>query len=299
MVDAGPAEAVVELGREVRALAEEQAGEQRGRRGRQRARQRRERAGANPRGPRRLWSLERHETLGARRARDVDAVAREVRRVVEAVGVVEAGCRKEPQLGGDPLARCERRRRAVHGRLDQAHARRAVDALGRDQEARALGRPPDGRGGEPPLHVRDPRQLEPGDVVGRQRRRGAAQRPERRHAHQEGRGRPEDASDAEQRDARDDRHGPRRPRQVRTRPRGRGDAGSEARRHGHERHAVDGHSVILTIARRRSIVCRGRPRTRRRSSTAPKGPLASRAATMRAASAGPTPGRPTSSAAPA
>ena len=104
VIDAGPAEAVVELGREARALAEEQAGEQRGRRGRQRARQRRERAGANPRGPRRLWGLERHEALGARRARDVDAVAREVRRVVEAVGVVKAGRRKEPQLGGDPLA---------------------------------------------------------------------------------------------------------------------------------------------------------------------------------------------------
>src|SRR2546426_10705475 len=68
--------------------------------------------------------------------------------------------------------------------------RSTVDAFDVDEQAEAIGSPADGLGRETAIHARDPRQLEAGDVVGRQGRLDPAERADGADAGEEQRRRP-------------------------------------------------------------------------------------------------------------
>ena len=96
MVDAGPAEGVVDVARQLGSVAEQEPRKQRGRRGRQGAPNGCDRLVLDPHRPRRPRIVQRGHRIGACRSQDEDAVARELRRVVVGPGISKAGGATQP-----------------------------------------------------------------------------------------------------------------------------------------------------------------------------------------------------------
>ncbi len=110
VIDPGAPEGVVHLARERAALAEEQAGEERGRALGQRGVEPRHRPALHPRGPGRQVGGERPHAVRAPAAHERDTLPPELGGIVEAARVPIAHGRMEAQVGRDALALAQRGR---------------------------------------------------------------------------------------------------------------------------------------------------------------------------------------------
>ena len=213
MVDTGAPKAVVDLGRQRAALAEEQAGEERGRRGGQRGLGGVDRAAPHALVPGGARRIERDELIGPRGRGHVDAVAREPRDVVEAAGIPKACRRLEARRNADALPDGQLIAGAfpVRGELESSAPSLAIDTLDVEQQPQPAGRRSRGDR-ELARDVGVQRQRQPRDVVGRERRWRRAQRAERDDgAEQRDRAEREPARDEchDDHDAREEPHRPR------------------------------------------------------------------------------------------
>ena len=92
---------------------------------------------------------------------------------------MEARRRTEPERRRDSLTFGQRWQHPVGRELDETRARFALDPLGLDQEAGAIGRPAFWLDGQPSLDLERSRQPGVPDVVRGKRRLAAAKRAQR------------------------------------------------------------------------------------------------------------------------
>ena len=171
--------------------------------------------------------------------------------VIERAGIAKAERPFQPRFELDALAVGQRRCRPVRRELHGARARLAVDALDRQQQPRALGRPRQRLLEHARLHARHARQLEPADVVGGRRWAEAAQRADGGDGRQEHPGGRQRARERDQRSADGRGQGPRRPGHQRRRQRRRCDAAGEGQGQRQQGPTAPRHGGNGTGARRR------------------------------------------------
>ena len=234
MVDTGAPEGIVDLARKIGTLAEQETAEKRCRRRRERVRHGGEGSPLDTRVPRRGRLLEGGDALGPRRGHHRDSGAPECRRVVEAARILEAAGRMESGVDLHALSLDEGRRHAVHGELDAAGARLAIDLLDIEENAQAIGRVTGGLACHAPAQVGLAREGEPRDVIGHERQVGRARHPEGDHADEERHPCPARAVESDEAGDADERGAPERPRHARRHETGHTDPRAEGHREGGE-----------------------------------------------------------------